>query len=345
MKRFRVSLPVSKESLGMPLEVRFPAMLDSVGDLSEATPTMLCFLENPKYFHPEIDIHAGLLIVSNSFKGNDFPHANVIWSDHPYMLFVMLLRRWMQAEEAAVPSGIAPNASVHPSAKIGEHVRIGDFVVIGEDCVVGDHTVIESHCVLMDNSHVGQNCHLFPRVTIYPDTVCGNRVILHSGVVLGADGFGYVTYEGRQEKVPQLGNVVIDDDVEIGANTCVDRSTLQTTRVGRGTKLDNLVQVGHNCVLGQHSVLCSQVGLAGGTIVGNGVFIGGQTGTAGHQTIGDGTMVGAQSGVAGDIPPGSQILGTPAVDGSLQKRIYIALRKLPELLPAIRQIIQKGEEK
>jgi UDP-3-O-[3-hydroxymyristoyl] glucosamine N-acyltransferase len=343
MKQFRVPIELQPNLLGQSVEMRFPTELKRVGDLSEAASDTVCFLENPKFLDAALEIPAGLLIVGTQFRGHDFPRANLLWTEHPYMTFVMLVRYWLKLEEQSIPAGISPNAIVHATAVLGADVRISDYVVIGENCRLGDRVVVDAHCVVMENSRIGDDSRLYPRVTLYPDTIVGARCILHSGVVIGADGFGFVPYQGRQEKIPQLGNVEIGDDVEIGANSAIDRSTFQTTRVGNGTKLDNLVQVGHNCVIGESSILCAQVGLAGGTTIGDRVYLGGQSGTAGHHVIGDDSLIGAQSGVLGDLEPGSRVLGSPASDAGLQKRIIIAGRMLPDLLPSLKKIIKKGE--
>lgn len=346
MKRFHTAFPLSlvARQLGLTPEVRFDTTLDNVAETTEANEHSLCFLEDPHYLESAREVHAGLLLVSHKFDDQDFPHANLLRCDTPYLIFVMMVRTWLQADAGQIVNQVAATAAVHPTAKLGENIRIGEYAVIGEGSEIGDNTVIEAHATIMENCRVGRACHIYPHVTLYPDTMLGDRVILHAGVVLGADGFGYVLYEGRQEKIPQVGRVVIDNDVEIGANTAIDRSTMTETRIGEGTKIDNLVQVGHNCHIGRHSILCAHVGLAGGTNLGDTVYIAGQVGTAGHLTIGDGAMIGAQSGVAGNVPAGARYLGTPALEDSIMKRIYISWRYLPDMIGKLRQLIKKHDE-
>jgi len=215
--------------------------------------------------------------------------------------------------------------------------------VIGENTIIGDGTKIDSNTVLAVNVQVGKNCHFFPNITIYEDCIIRNNVIIHSGCVIGADGFGYLLHEGIQNKIPQVGNVIIEDDVEIGANSSVDRATISSTIIGKGTKIDNLVQVGHNCIIGENSILCAQVGLAGSTVIGDVVFLAGQVGVAGHLKIEDGVMVGAQSGVSHTIPAGTKVFGTPAIDAGLKKRILASEKKLPEVVRHYKKLVKKKD--
>jgi len=210
-------------------------------------------------------------------------------------------------------------------------------VVIEDFVKIGRNTIIEANSVIQQNVQIGSNCHIYPNVTIYEDYIIKNKVILHAGCVIGADGFGYIFYEGKHNKIPQVGNVIIEDEVEIGANSAIDRATIGSTIVGKGTKIDNLVQVGHNCTIGENSILCAQVGLAGSTEIGNIVYLAGQVGVAGHLKIDDGAMVGAQSGVAKYIPKKAKYFGTPAIDAGLQKRMFISLKKLPEIIKKMKR--------
>jgi len=235
-------------------------------------------------------------------------------------------------ETPAPVYSVHPSAIIAPDALIQKNVSIGENVVIGSRTRIGIGSVIEANAVIGANVVIGEDCFVRPNSTIYPYTEIGNRVIIHSGAVLGSDGFGY-NFDGKAHlKIHHVGKVVVGDDVEIGANSCIDRATIGQTRIGKGTKIDNLVQVGHNCTIGNHAILCSQVGLAGNTEVGNYVYLAGQVGAAGHLKIHDGAMVGAQSGISRDIPPNGKFFGTPAIDAQLQKRIIVAIKKLPELL-------------
>ncbi|HNW25029.1 MAG TPA: UDP-3-O-(3-hydroxymyristoyl)glucosamine N-acyltransferase, partial [Candidatus Cloacimonas sp.] len=224
-----------------------------------------------------------------------------------------------------------PTAIVAEDVRFEGEVAIGANVVIGSGCTLGKGVIIAAGCSIGKNVTIGKGTKLFANVCIYDDCVIGRDCILHSGVVIGADGFGFMLIEGKQQKIPQVGNVVISDNVEIGANSCIDRATLGSTIIGRGTKIDNLVQVGHNCIIGEHSILCSQVGLAGSTVIGDYVYLAGQVGIADHLQIGNRAMVGAQSGVSGNIPEDGRYFGYPAMDANLTKRIMAIQKNLPDM--------------
>jgi UDP-3-O-[3-hydroxymyristoyl] glucosamine N-acyltransferase len=234
--------------------------------------------------------------------------------------------------EPAAPAGIHPTAILAGSAKIDPTAHIGPY------CVIGENTRIGPRSALLGGNHVGPDCQLgeevklFPNVTVYARTQIGNRVRIHAGTVIGSDGYGYVQDGGIHRKVPQIGNVIIGDDVEIGANVTVDRGALGSTVIGKGTKIDNLVQIGHNVVVGEHCLLVSQVGIAGSSKLGNYVVLAGQVGIAGHLNIGNQVTIGAQAGVMHDIPNGQTWLGSPAQPDRLTKRQMIAIQHLPELL-------------
>ncbi|HAZ62884.1 MAG TPA: UDP-3-O-(3-hydroxymyristoyl)glucosamine N-acyltransferase [Armatimonadetes bacterium] len=230
------------------------------------------------------------------------------------------------------PSGIHPTAVVDPSAVIGADASIGPLVVIGPDTQLGDRvrvgaqTVIGARCVIGDDTALAAN------VTLYDDVRLGARCIIHAGAVLGADGYGYQFVDGRHQGIPQIGGVVLEDEVEVGANTCIDRATLGVTKIGAGTKIDNLVMIAHNVSTGQHCLIISQVGIAGSTTLGNAVIVAGQAGLADHLTIGDGVMIGAQAGVAKNATPGQRLLGTPALPGIEFHRMMAALTRLPDMI-------------
>lgn len=233
---------------------------------------------------------------------------------------------------------------VHPSAVVAPSARVDASAHVGPGCVVGDRTVIGPRCVLEGGNHVGADCRLgedtrlFPNVVVYARSQIGRRVRIHAGTAVGSDGFGYVLDQGRHLKVPQIGNVIIGDDVEIGANVTIDRGALGPTVIGEGTKIDNLVQIAHNVVLGSHCILCGQVGISGSTKVGNYTTLAGQVGLAGHLNIGSRVMLAAQSGVMHNIADGEKWLGTPAQPDRQMKRAYLALQRLPELLRRVSQL-------
>lgn len=240
-----------------------------------------------------------------------------------------------------IPVGVHPSAQVGGGTALGRDVAIGPNVVIGARCRVGDGTTILPGAVLGDDVRVGRDCLIYPHVVIREETEIADRVILHAGAVIADDGFGFLTRDGRHAKVPQIGHVVIEDDVEIGANSCVDRATTGVTRIGRGTRIDNLVQVAHNVEIGADAILCAQVGIAGSTVVGDRVTLAGQVGVVGHIKIGEGTLVGAQGGVTKSLEPGSQVSGYPATPHALARRMYAALRHLPDLVRDVRRLTQR----
>lgn len=243
-------------------------------------------------------------------------------------------------KEAAPHPSIHPTAIVAATANVAPSAYVGPYVVIEDEVTVGDGAIVEAFCFLGRGSHLGENCRLHPRVTLYAGARLGDRVEIHSGVVIGADGFGYVFGEGRQWKFPQVGNVEIGDDVEIGANTTLDRGSLETTQIGNGVKIDNLVQVAHNVRIGEHSVLAAQAGVSGSSRLGKHVIVGGQVGIADHCTLKDGAIAGAQAGIpTGKTIHGGQVVwGTPARSLEKFKRQYAWFARLPELAERVHKL-------
>jgi UDP-3-O-[3-hydroxymyristoyl] glucosamine N-acyltransferase len=238
-------------------------------------------------------------------------------------------------------AGIHPTAVIAASAHINSSAHIGPYCVIGERVRVGARTVLQGGNFIGDDSKLGEDVNLFPNVTIYPHTEIGQRVRIHSGTVIGSDGFGYVLDAGVHRKVPQAGNVILGDDVEIGANVAIDRGALGPTIIGRGTKIDNLVQIAHNVEIGEHCLLVSQAAIAGSSRLGNYVVIAGQVGVAGHLKIGNRVTIAAQSGVMTDLPDGGKFWGTPVLPDREMKRLVIAQRRLPELLKRVAELEKK----
>ena len=240
--------------------------------------------------------------------------------------------------------GISDLAFIDPTAAIGEDCYIGPFAYIGPKCVIGDNSIIHPHAALGDNVIVGKNTEIHSNAVIYHDCKVGNRCILHAGCVIGADGFGFAPSENGYDKIPQIGIVTIEDDVEIGANTCVDRSTMGSTFIRNGVKLDNLVQIAHNTDIGANTVMSSQVGVAGSTKVGEWCMFGGQVGISGHITIGNKVMLGAQSGVPGSIKDGQQLIGTPPMEMRSYFKSQAIFRRLPEMYNEINKLRKEIEE-
>jgi UDP-3-O-[3-hydroxymyristoyl] glucosamine N-acyltransferase len=240
--------------------------------------------------------------------------------------------------------GVHPSAVVCTSAQIDPSAHVGPFCVVGERAQIGPRAVLQGGNHVAADCVLGEDAHLFPNAVLYARTQLGRRVIIHAGAVIGADGFGYVFDQGIHRKVPQIGNVIIHDDVEIGANVTIDRGALGATVIGKGTKIDNLVMIAHNVAIGEHCLLVAQVGIAGSTKVGDYATMAGQVGVAGHLKIGNRVTIGAQSGVMNNIPEGEKWLGTPAHPDREMKRIYIALERLPELLQRVTALEKRVEE-
>lgn len=286
-----------------------------------------------------------VIVAAKRFEGalQEFPDRTWIVSDDPFGAFIKALQIMRPQPERRV-TGISDRAIVADTAKIGPDCNILPTAVIGENVVIGARCDIHPGVVISADCTIGDDCVIYPNVVIYPQVQVGNRVILHASAVLGADGFGYRFQEGRFVKIPQLGNVKLGDDVEIGACTTVDRAMIGTTVVGEGTKLDNLVMIGHNCELGKHNAFASQVGLAGSVTTGDYVRCGGQVGVADHVHIGSQAVLGAKSGIHRDMEGGKTYLGAPATEDHEQFRIAMAIRKLPDMRQQVRNLEQQVAE-
>ncbi len=311
-------------------------VIESARPLREAGPGDITLAENDRYAAQLHACRAAAAVVGPGLSSNGL---TVIRVADPLDAFVAIVRHLRGKPEPA-PHGLDPRACIHPSARIGAAASILPLATVGAGAVIGARCRIHSGAVVGDNCRLGDDVTLYPNAVLYEDTVLGDRVIVHANAVIGADGFGYRFHEGRHVKVPQLGHVEIGDDVEIGAGTTIDRGTFGATRVGAGTKIDNLVQIGHNCQVGRHNLLVSQVGIAGSCTTGDYVVMAGQVGVADHVTVGDRAVIGARSGVPSDIPAGERVLGAPALPEREQKRILITLSKLPEMRRDLQRIKQ-----
>ena len=347
MKRFKLTLTPKKiaSKLDCITDFTVKVKLNNVAELREANEHSVCFFENPKFLDSLKETKAGLIFVPKDFDKNLKPNTNLLLIDKPYVYFMMLVQTWLKLDLPKIKRRIADSASIAKSASLGKNIVIGSNCVISKNVNIGNNTIIESNCVIKDDVQIGNNCHIHPNTTIYEDCVLKNNVILHSGCIIGADGFGYLFHNGIHNKVPQVGNVIIEDDVEIGANSAIDRATLGSTIIGKGTKIDNLVQVGHNCKIDENSVLCAQTGLAGSTIIGKTVYLAGQVGVAGHLKIDDGAMIGAQAGVTNNVPKGAKLFGSPAIEAKLQKRIMVSEKYLPEVVKEYRKHLKAKDKK
>jgi UDP-3-O-[3-hydroxymyristoyl] glucosamine N-acyltransferase len=279
-----------------------------VAPLSTAANGQLSFLSNPKYAPQLATTGAAAILVAKSLEGDD---GRFIRVDDPYFSLAKVVARWFA--KRPMPNGISAQASIASSAKLGSAVAVGAFTVIGDDVTIGDGTVIYSNVTIEPGATIGSNCIVYPQVSIYAGSKIGDRCIIHSGVVIGSDGYGFATHGGRHHKIPQIGIVRIENDVEIGAGTTIDRAALGETVIGEGTKIDNLVQIAHNVRVGKHCLLVSQVGIAGSTELGDYVVVAGQSGFAGHLKIGSGVQVAAKSAVLRDVPENTKVMGSPAM--------------------------------
>ena len=309
--------------------------------IEEGTPGALSFLSNPKYTEYIYTTQSSIVLVNKDFEAQGEISATLIKVNNAYesLAKLMMLYESMKPKK----QGISSLASIAPSAKIGENVYIAPFVVIGENCEIGDGCMLYDGVSVGDGVKIGEGCILYAHVTIYHDCRIGNNCILHSGSVIGADGFGFAPTPTGYNKIPQMGIVTIEDNVEIGANTCIDRATMGSTIIHSGVKLDNLVQIAHNDEIGSHTAMAAQVGVAGTTKIGEWCIFGGQAGISGHCTIGNRTTVGPQCGTIGSLKGGETVLGSPAMDAKEYIRAADYLKRLPEMNKTINELKKEIE--
>jgi UDP-3-O-[3-hydroxymyristoyl] glucosamine N-acyltransferase len=310
--------------------------ISSIAKIQEAKAGDLTFLYLPAYAKYLETTQASVVLLNSQFE---LRRSDLIYIIHrnPNVAFQKIVRKYFTPEIKLYD--IDKSAAIHPNAKIGSNVAIGKNVVISENCSVGDNTKIFHNTVLLENVHIGANSVIYPNVTIRENCKIGNNVIIHSGTVIGSDGFGYSpTAEGRYEKIPQIGNVVIEDDVEIGSNVSIDRAALGSTLVKEGTKIDNLVQIAHNVVVGENNAISAQSGIAGSTTVGNNCIFAGQVGITGHIEITSGVIIGAQSGVSKGITKPGKYFGTPAKELSASLRQEAHIRNLADYAERIKML-------
>lgn len=308
------------------------AEVTGIGAIDTAAPNQITFIANPKYIASARSTQAAAIIVEENFPAVEKPTLRARNPQYAYLRAAELFYKPLEYART-----IHPSAVIHPSARIGRDAAIGAYTVIDADVEIGDGCTLLPHVVIYRGAKIGNHFFAHSHVSIREYCEVGHNVLLHNGVVIGSDGFGFAKDDsGRWQKIPQSGRVVIEDEVEIQANCCISRASLEETRIGRGTKIDNLVHVAHNCNVGENSMLCSQVGLAGSTELGKNVILAGQVGVAGHCKIGDGVIVTAQSGTHGDIEAGRMISGSPAFDHKQWRRSVAVFSRLPELAKAVR---------
>lgn len=314
--------------------------ITGVAGIKEANEGDITFLANPKYESYLATTRASAVIAA----GNGGSPKPIIKVANPYLAFLKVISLFTGEASGQRQRGVHPTAIIAGSAALGIDVSIGAHCFVGENARIGDRTTILPLVCLCDDVSIGSDCLLYPHVTVRERCEIGDRVILHAGAVVGADGFGYAKDGLANRKIPQIGNVKIEDDVEIGANTTIDRATTEVTLIKRGAKIDNLVQIAHNVVVGEHSILAAQAGVSGSTQIGKNVTIAGQAGLVGHITVGDNAMVGAQGGVTKSVPADMKVSGYPAREHVSSRRIYALWARLPELFREVKSLVKRVEE-
>ena len=333
-----ISLGEIAQKLGAKL-IGDPALkVSKIAPIELATEGDLTFLSDPKKASFLHETGASAVIVSRDVKVEG---KNLLIVEDPYVAFAKVQSLFHPRSRST--GEISPLAYIHPEAELGKMVTILPFAYVGKGARIGDGTILYPHAYVGERTALGKECILFPGAKIYHNCLLGNRVILHAGVVVGSDGFGYA-WDGKEHlKIPQVGRVVIKDDVEIGANTAVDRGALEDTVIGEGVKIDNLVQVGHNVKIGDRAIIVAQVGIAGSSEIGIGTILGGQVGVAGHLKIGNQVKVAAQAGIHGDVKDGEMLCGSPAIPVKTFFKSSAIFARLPELRQKIRRIERKLE--
>ena len=318
------------------------ATVHTFAKIEEGIPGAISFLSNPKYTSYIYDTQSSIVLVNKDFEPEREVKATLIKVDNAYESLAKLMTLYEQSQPKR--TGIDPLAYVAPTAKIGENVYLAPFACVGDNAEIGDNTELHPHATVGRNAKVGNNCILYTNSNVYHDCIVGNNCILHSGSVIGADGFGFAPTPNGYDKIPQIGIAILEDDVEIGANTCVDRATMGATIIRKGVKLDNLIQVAHNVEIGSNTVIASQTGIAGSTKVGEWCMFGGQVGIAGHIKIGDKVNLGAQSGVPGSIKSGQSLIGTPPIEMKNFFKSSAVFKKLPEMYMELNNLKKELEE-
>jgi UDP-3-O-[3-hydroxymyristoyl] glucosamine N-acyltransferase len=315
-------------------------VITGLSGIQQAQDGDLTFITNLKYIALSKTTKASAIVTPRDIQ---ILGKNLIRADNPSLAFARIASA-MTDEDACHPKGIHRSAVIAEDACIGENVAVGPCAIIESKADIGDHTVIYGGCYIGHHSRLGKGCLVYPNVTIRERITVGNRVIIHSGAVVGSDGFGFVQVDGRHEKIPQIGTVVIEDDVEIGANVTIDRARFDKTIIGEGTKIDNLVQIAHNVIVGKHCIIISQAGISGSTKIGDGAILAGQAGIHGHLTVGAGAMIASKTGVTKSIPAYTKVSGFPAQPYMKEQRFQVALRQVPASLKTIQELKKRIEQ-
>jgi UDP-3-O-[3-hydroxymyristoyl] glucosamine N-acyltransferase len=335
MKLIEIAKFLNGELVGDP-----DIQISGVAKIQTATSGELTFLANPKYGKYLDSTKASAVLIS---KNQSAPQINHIKVDDPYLSFLEVLNLLYPLKNPDY-NGIHPTAVIADTAIIGKNVQIGPNVYIGEFVKIGDRSLLYPNCIILDNAEIGKQCRFYPRVSIREGCCVGNNVIIHDGTVVGSDGFGFAPDGDKYKKIPQMGIVRIEDDVEIGANSTIDRATIGETIIKKGCKIDNLVQIAHNVEVDANTVIAAQTGISGSTKIGKHVTIAGQVGTVGHIEIGDNAILAAKSGISKNVPAGEVWFGYPATTIMKQKKIEASLRHLPDMLKKVNKMIKQLEE-
>ena len=312
-------------------------VITGISGIREAEEGDLTFLANPRYAPLMDTTKAAAIITSREATGAPRP---MIRADNPSMAFAKIISILMPNDQR-YPSGIHPTAVIGKNVKLGQDVALQPYVVIDDDTVIGDRTIIYAGSYIGNRAKIGSDCLIYPNVAIREKVEIGNRVIVHSGTVIGSDGFGFATVGGEHHKIPQIGTVLIEDDVEIGANVTIDRARFGKTVIGKGTKIDNLVQIAHNVIVGENSIIIAQAGISGSTVIGKNVTIAGQAGLVGHITIGDNAVLAAQAGVTKPVPANTCVSGYPARQHDEAKRLNAFVSRLPQIVDELKKLEEK----
>ncbi|RPH31464.1 MAG: UDP-3-O-(3-hydroxymyristoyl)glucosamine N-acyltransferase [Bacteroidales bacterium] len=330
--------------LGGTVEGNPDVKVNTVAKIEDGQPGALSFLANPKYAHYIYNTQSSIVLVNNDFVAESPVKATLVRVSNAYEAFASLLQMYVQSKKQK--AGIEAQSFIHSSAKVGDNLYLGAFAYISENAVIGSNVKIYPNAYIGDNVKIGDSCIIYPSATIYEDCVLGNSCVIHAGAVIGADGFGFASGEDTNyKKVPQIGNVIIEDHVEIGANATIDRATMGSTILRKGVKLDDHVHIAHNVEVGENTVMAAQSGVAGSTKIGKNCMFGGQVGISPHLRIADGVKAGAQAGIPSDIKKeGSIVLGSPASDISAQKRSMAVYKNLPELRSRLSDLEKIVEE-
>ena len=315
-------------------------VITGVSGIKEAQPGDITFLANPKYLPFLEKTRASAVITHREVKDAALP---IIRTDNPSVAFAKILSLAIPFEVLR-PKGIHPSVILGKDVTLGKDVAIGPYTVIEDNVSIGDNSIIYSSCFVGSYTHIGSDTLIYPNVSIRERLFIGNRVVIHSGTVIGSDGFGFANIEGVNQRIPQIGTVVIEDDVEIGSNVTIDRARFDKTVIGRGTKIDNLVQIAHNVVVGENSIIIAQAGISGSTTIGKNVTIAGQAGLVGHITIGDGAVLAAQAGVTKSVPANTVVSGYPAKPHEVAKQVNACVQSLPRLYSTVAELKKKIAE-